>query len=69
MGTSSPQYQVTRLNESAREAGLELIEGTASEFKSGRERVKLIALPFSFSSQLQIWSFHVLVVQGPKKCI
>ena len=28
------------------------------------EMVEFIALPFSFSSKLKIWSFHVVVVQG-----
>ena len=30
---------------------------------SERERAKFIAMPFSFSSQLKIWSFHFVVVQ------
>ena len=33
-----------------------------------RELVKFIALLFSFSSELKIWSFHVVVVQEGKKC-
>ena len=28
------------------------------------EMVELIALPFPFSRKLNIWSFHVIVVQG-----
>ena len=32
--------------------------------------VKFIALPFPFSTQLKLWSFHVVVVQAraAKKC-
>ena len=29
--------------------------------------VEFIALPFSFSSKLKIWSFHVVVVQGQQR--
>ena len=28
------------------------------------EMVEFIAIPFPFSSELKIWSFHVVVVQG-----
>ena len=39
-------------------------EETASDFK---ERVQFIALPFLFSNQLKMWSFHVVVVQGRQR--
>ena len=32
-----------------------------------REMVQFIALPLPFSSQLKIWSFHVVVVQGRQR--
>ena len=32
-----------------------------------REMVKFIALPFPFLSQLKIWSFHVVVVEGRQR--
>ena len=59
--TFSPFYQVTQLLES-REVRLGLKRG--ERVRVQRERVKFIALPFTFSSQLRIWSFHVVVVQG-----
>ena len=31
------------------------------------EMVEFIASPFSFSSKLKIWSFHVVVVQGQQR--
>ena len=57
----SPLYQVTQLLESE-EVRLELRRG--DRVRVQRERVKFIALPFPFSSQLKIWSFHVVVVLG-----
>ena len=62
--TFSPFYQVTQLLES-REVRLGLKRG--ERVRVQRERVKFIALPFPFSSQLKIWSFHVVVVQGRQR--
>ena len=55
----SPLYQVTQLLESE-EVRLELRRG--DRVRVQREIVKFIPLPFPFSSQLKIWSFHVVVV-------
>jgi len=57
----SPLYQVTQLLESE-EVRLKLKRG--DRVRVQREIVKFIALPFPFSSQLKIWSFYVVVVQG-----
>ena len=53
----------------SRKVGLELKRGNRfwvvrDRFWVVREILKFIALLFPFSSQLKIWSFHVVVVQG-----
>ena len=58
--TFLPLNQVTQSLES-REIKLELKRGD-HRVRVQREIVKFIALPFPFSSQLKIWSFHVVVV-------
>ena len=57
-----PSYQVTQLLKS-REFSLELKRGDPCT-RVQRETVRFIVLPFPFSSQLKIWTFHVVVVQG-----
>ena len=58
--TFSPLYEATQLLES-RKVKLELKRGNRSWVL--REILKFIALLFPFSSQLKIWSFHVVVLQ------
>ena len=55
------EYQAIHLLE-RREVTLELKKGDWVRIQ--REKVKFIALLFLFSSQPQIWSFQVAVVQG-----
>ena len=64
--TFSPLYQVTQSLES-REVKLELKRG--DHVRIQREKAKFIALPFPFSSQLKIWSFHIAVGQGRQRNI
>ena len=45
-----------------REFWLELKRGDHARVQT--EMVEFIAIPFPFSSELKIWSFHVVVVQG-----
>ena len=59
--TLPPLCQVTQLLE-RREVRLEMKRWDRVPVQ--REIVKFIALPFQFSRQLKIWSFHVVVVQG-----
>ena len=60
-----PSYQVTQLLKS-REISLELKRGDPYTLVQG-EKVRFIVLPFPFSSQLKIGSFHVVVVQGRQR--
>ena len=59
-----PLYQVTRLLK-RRKVRFEL--KTGDRIRVQREEVKFIALPFPFSSQLKIWSFHIVVVKGQQR--
>ena len=63
--TFSPLHKVTQLLE--RREVRELKRG--DRVRVQRELVKFIALPFLFSSQLKIWSFHVAVLQGLQRNI
>ena len=62
--TFLPLYQVTQLLE-GRVVRLELKRGNRVGVQ--REIVKFIALPFLFSRQLKIWSFHVVGKKMYKK--
>ena len=64
ISTFSPLYQVTQLLD-RREVRLELKRGDLVRFQ--RDKITFITLPFPFSSQLKIWSCHVVVVQGRQR--
>ena len=61
----TPLRPVSPLPLSRREFRLEMKRGDRAQVQT--EMVEFIVLPFSFSSKLKIWLFHVVVVKGQQR--